>query len=1048
MTQGRRELTRAQLGVWRAQLFDPANPIYNIGWYVEIAGPLDTTLFEAALRRAVSEYEAFHLRFTGPDEEPRVHSRLDHDWPVHAVDLRAADDPHEAAMEWMSADLNLPQDLYAGTLFATAVFTLPDNRVYWYLRIHHLLGDYYSLALVAARVALHYTTLVEGGGLATTDFVPISALESADAEYHGSEREESDREFWRDVLADAPAPVTVAGGPVSRVPARRLLRLEKTIPGDALRAQARVLGTNLARLVIAAAGIHLSQHTGTSEIVLGLPVAARASDAVRATFGISSNIVPLRLKVSPDLRLREFIEQTVLAVREALRHQHYRYEDILRDQNRSGQGDLFPNLINFIPAGTPLTFAGLAARSHYVGGGHVHDLRFIVFEDGPSGEVEIETFANAERYSPDETSAYTERFAAVLSWLGTADPDARLGTARWFDHEQRRQVLTRWNDTQREWPPASLPELFAAQVARTPDAVALVAGSVRVTYAELAEQVARFADELASRDLQRGSVVAIALDRTADLVAAMLAVLGSGAAYLPIDPGHPVERIHGVLSDAAPALAVVNTATAELLPTTMPRIVVDEPDADRVAVNRSRCVTPPPDQAAYVIYTSGSTGRPKGVVVSHRAMTNLLMDMRERFPLGPADRLLAVTTVSFDIAVLELFLPLIRGAGVVLATRDQVRDPAMLGELLVTEGVSTMQATPSLWQALVDTDSAVLTGIRALVGGEALPASLARSLRSAADSVLNVYGPTETTVWSSAGVVDEDAVSIGRPIRNTRIYVLDRSLQPVPPGVSGELYVAGAGLARGYLGRPGLTAQRFVAGPFGAAGERMYRTGDLGRWRADGRLECLGRNDDQVKIRGFRVEPGEVEAVLAEDEMVGRAVVLAREDRPGERRLVAYVSGHRPGAEVDTTALRSRVAALLPDYLVPSVILAVDEFPQTPNGKLDKKALPAPQDTDRAGREPANTRETELCALFAEVLGVSLVGVEDNFFELGGHSLQATRLVNRIRGRLGVELPVRAVFDAPTVATLAAQLGPQTRSRPRLRPRSREPERPTVGPGR
>ncbi|NEE23154.1 AMP-binding protein, partial [Streptomyces sp. SID7499] len=443
-----------------------------------------------------------------------------------------------------------------------------------------------------------------------------------------------------------------------------------------------------------------------------------------------------------------------------------------------------------------------------------------------------------------------------------------------------------------------------------------------------------------------------------------------------------------------------------------------------------------PEHPAYVIYTSGSTGRPKGVVVEQRSVVNFLAGMQGRLSLGVGDVLVAVTTVGFDIAGLELYLPLLHGACVVVASRDVVRDPGALWGLVASSGATVVQGTPSLWQALVSEPAGVgvLSGVRVLVGGEALPAGLAGVLVERAASVVNVYGPTETTIWSTAceveGVSSGGSV-IGGPILNTRVFVLDGGLRPVVPGVAGELYVAGAGVARGYGGRAGLTAERFVADPFSAGGGRMYRTGDVVRWTPDGRLEFLGRADDQVKVRGFRIEPGEVQTVVEAHPDVARAAVVVREDSPGDMRLVAYVVPvERDGGL--PASVRARVAERLPEYMVPSAVVVLDALPLTPNGKLDRKALPAPRYTTGAGRGPADAREEILCAAFADILGLEHVGVDDDFFALGGHSLLAARLLSRVRAVLGLDVSMRTLFDSPTVAGIAARAADCVATRPVL----------------
>ncbi|WP_405806434.1 amino acid adenylation domain-containing protein [Streptomyces sp. NBC_00210] len=564
------------------------------------------------------------------------------------------------------------------------------------------------------------------------------------------------------------------------------------------------------------------------------------------------------------------------------------------------------------------------------------------------------------------------------------------------------------------------------------NAPALRCGSERLTYAQLHARADRLAHELVAQGAGPGTLVAITLPRSADLVIATLAVVKAGAAYLPLDPDYPADRIGYMLDDAAPVLVLTTTAVAHALPavTERPHLALDtEATAQQIAARPTGPVATPdphPLDTAYTIYTSGSTGRPKGVVVPQGALINLVHDMAGRFRIGADDRFLSVTTFGFDISNLEIFVPLLAGAELVLAERDTVRDPAALARLISDSDATVMQATPTLWHALVTEQPQSLAGLRVLIGGEAVGEPLADALRAAAREVTNVYGPTETTIWSTAATLDGvrgGVPPIGRPIANTQVYVLDDALRPAPAGAIGELYIAGDGVARGYHGRPSLTATRFVPDPYGPAGSRMYRTGDVVRWGADGQIEYIGRADHQVKIRGFRIELGEIESALAAHADVAQATVLAREDRPGDTQLVAYTVAVE-GRTADPAALRAHLGETLPAHMVPALFVAMDALPLTANGKVDRKLLPAPDPALRAaGRAPRTPQEQLLCEAFAEVLGLPAApGPDESFFELGGHSLLATRLVGRISAALGADLPVRAVFESPTPAGLAARL--------------------------
>ncbi len=601
-------------------------------------------------------------------------------------------------------------------------------------------------------------------------------------------------------------------------------------------------------------------------------------------------------------------------------------------------------------------------------------------------------------------------------------------------------IPTHWNGTAREVPALTLPDLFTAQAARTPDAVAVVSGATSWSYAELDSWSNRLARHLIALGAGPERLVAVALPRSAEMIGAVLAVVKAGAAYLPIDPTYPADRIDYMLTDAAPIAVLTNQHTAATLPGQDRHVVLDEQDQaaalarlDGSRVDDTDRRTPlRPAHPAYVIYTSGSTGRPKGVVISHHSLPSLLCWAAQEFSAGELARVLASTSLNFDVSVFEMFTPLITGGSIeVVANLMTLADAAT-----APWTGSLISAVPSVIFQLLDVrDDPPRAGTVALCG-EALTPTVLAAIRAALPDarVLNIYGPTEATVyatsWDATGR-DDATPPIGRPLWNMRAYVLDDRLDLVPPGVAGELYLAGPGLARGYLNRPGLTSERFVACPF-AGGERMYRTGDLARWRADGELEHLGRVDEQVKIRGFRIELGEIEAVLAAQPGVERAVVVVREDRPGDKSLVGYLIP-TAGSQLDPAGLRAAVATTLPGYMVPAAVVLIDTLPLTLNGKLDRRALPAPVYAGSGtGREPSSAAERQLCELFTQVLGLDRIGVEDNFFDLGGHSLLVTRLISRVRSALGVELDVRVVFDNPTVELLARALEKAGQARPPL----------------
>ncbi|MCD9881083.1 non-ribosomal peptide synthetase [Streptomyces guryensis] len=795
----------------------------------------------------------------------------------------------------------------------------------------------------------------------------------------------------------------------------------------AVREMARRLGVSAATVLHVMFARVVASASGREDVVFGTVLFGRMQAGAGADRipGLFINTLPVRLDTSNNLG--DAIKRTQADLAELLVHEHAPLASAQRMSAVPTEAPLFTALFNYrhSAAGTGVDVEGIEIlfaqeRTNYP--------LTVTVDD--TGDGFVYTVQCVDPIDPDLVLSLLH---TTTSHLVHALDDTPVHTLPVLDDTEQNFVLKQWNDTSRDIPAAALPELFEQQVVRTPDATALICNGTELTYRELSERVNRLARLLIEHGAGPERFVAVALPRSTDLVIALLAVLKTGAAYVPVDPDYPADRIACILDDADPMCVITVGDSGVGLPAGTTRILLDDPavqqaldaraagdlsDAERVAPLGARV-------PAYAIFTSGSTGRPKGVVVEHRALVNFLWSMQERFGLGVGDRLLAVTTIAFDIAGLELYLPLLNGAAVVLAASEQVRDPLALRSLVSSAGVTVAQATPSLWHAVVVDAADELAGVRALVGGEALPGELARTLLARTASVTNLYGPTETTIWSTADEVRGDAggvSSIGAPIANTQVYVLDAGLCPVPVGVAGELYIAGDGLARGYVNRPGLTAERFVADPFGVPGSRMYRTGDLVRWNASGTIEYLGRIDDQVKVRGFRIELGEIESVLAAHPDVAQAAVVVREDRPGDKRLVGYAV---PTADAvpDPQALRAHAAKMVPDYMVPSTVMVLDVLPLTPNGKLNRRALPAPEFTSSTtGRAARTPQERQMCELFAETLGVDRVTIDDNFFELGGHSLLATRLISRIRTVMGVELGIRALLDAPTVAGLVERL--------------------------
>lgn len=1044
-------LSAAQREIWLAeQQMSPGNRVYRVGEYMEIGGPIDPVLFETALRLVVTEVEALHVRFLEGSDGPRQVVEPFSSWLMPAVDLSEETDPEAAAQRWMAAEVDRPMDLACGPLFSYALVKLGPTRFFWYQGYHHIVVDWFGLSLVQRRVAERYTALVDGQVCREDVFGSLRDLLESDSAYRASALFTQDRDFWIGRLGDQPEPTRLVGRS-SGTPAKFLHRtVVSSMSADRLQSAAQRAGVRWSRIVVAATALYAQRLTGAHDVVLGLPVSARQDPVLKRIPGRVANVLPLRLSIRPETPFCELVAQVAREVKGVLAHQRYRIEDLHRDLHLPDDSDYVEPAINIMASDHDLRFAGYRGTTHTVSAGLIGDLSIGVWDSRDDAHLRIGWTANPEVCSADDLAAHQQRFLGLLQAVAVADPDQPIGRMEIVTPEERHWLRVGYGDTVRPVAPTCLPELFEAQVSATPTATAVVFDKTVLSYGELNRRANQLAHALMARGVGPEQIVALSLSRSVELVVSILAVLKAGAAYLPVDPDYPAERIAFMLADARPALLLtdVRTATAQaaaggLTGTELTgndvatRLVLDDPftvellggqvESNPSDLERNGALLP--RHPAYVIYTSGSAGKPKAVVVGHQSMANLFEDHRaavfepSAVKAGRRLRVAQTTSFSFDASWGQL-LWMFAGHELHVIDEETRSDPDRLVAYVARQRIDCVEATPSYVQLLTSRGLVDAAGWRpsvVVVGGEAISEQLWIQLRAAVgvDGV-NFYGPTECTVDALMARIDHfSRAVIGRPIANTQVYVLDAALQLIPPGVAGELYVGGAGLARGYLQRPGLTAERFVADPFGPSGARMYRTGDLVRWNAGGELEFVGRADGQVKVRGFRIELGEIEVVLGAHPDVDQAVVIVRQDGPGDGQLVAYVVANGPD-RAGPDSLRDYLHQRLPDHMVPSAYVALDALPLTPHGKLDRAVLPTPDmAATTPSRAPQSLQEQILCDLFAEVLGLDRVGVEDSFFALGGDSIISIQLVSRAR-KAGVVISPRDVFEHKTVAGLAA----------------------------
>jgi amino acid adenylation domain-containing protein len=1037
-------VSAVQQRLWFLDRMDPGSAVYNIGLGARFKGVLDESTLRRTFDLLVSRHESLRMRIVERDGSPTTELLGSSGAQFEVVDLghlKGAE--REMQMTRLRADcLRGSYNLAAGPLSRFLLIRLDRDDHVLCFSMHHAASDGWSIMIAVNETCRIYEALA-GGREPNLPQVPVQY-----ADFAGWEREQlhtgrmaAHFAFWKRQLAGAPAvlelPFDRPRAPVQSLRGARLKRHFNASLLASLKQTSRREGVTLFMTLLAAWQVLLHRYSGQEDIVVGSPVANRSDPVLQNVIGCLVNNVALRANFSGNPRFTEHLARAKQTILDAFEHSELPFDavvDALSPQRSASHAPVFQVLFTLMSYSTDVAApAGLSAElMDGDTGASRFDLTIELLE--LDGRLRAEYEYATDLFDEATVARLHSNFEALLLAV-LADPSRAVRDLPMLDSEEQRLVLDEWNDTKHVHDRTRcVHQLLESSARAKPKAIAVTDGSRSLTYLELDRAANQLAHLLRSRGVVPGALVGICLDRTVEMPLALAAVLKCGAAYVPLDPAHPAERLQYTLADAAVSCVItLRPLAAQLAGMKLSLLLLDELREELAMLpSGAPDVACSPEDLAYVIYTSGSTGRPKGVEVEHRNVVSFLEAMRQEPGLQENDVLLAVTTLAFDIAGLEMWLPLMVGARIVIASRADVLDGRRLSALLDTHAVSLFQATPATWRLLIESGWAGRPGLKALCGGEALSTDLAISLLARVDALWNAYGPTETTIWSTVFRVENPQYTVptGHPIANTRVYVLSENGAPAPVGVAGELYIAGEGVARGYRNQAGLTAERFVSITLpNDRTERVYRTGDMVRMRCNGQLEFVGRNDTQVKVRGYRIELGEIEAVLATHPGVKQSVVVVREDAPGEQRLIGYVVTPL-GAAFDAESARSTLRERLPEYMVPNLFVPLDSVPLTPNGKIDRKRLPAPSETaspkDASSEASADILMTlpqqRVAAIWREVLHTGRVGLYDNFFDRGGHSLLLVKLQSALQREFKRDVPLVELFQRTTVSAQAERL--------------------------
>ncbi|NEO15135.1 MAG: amino acid adenylation domain-containing protein [Moorea sp. SIO3F7] len=1033
-------LSFSQERLWFIDQLEGSKAPYIEHGALQITGNLNVLALEQALSEIINRHEVLRTSFSTINGKPIQVIDSDSTININVVDLQQYPEPERETIlkQEVQREATTPFDLEVAPLIRCKLWQLDSSEYVLVLTMHHIVSDGWSMGILIEELSSLYQAFCVGAPSPLPE-LPIQYADFAlwQRQWLSGEILETQLNYWKQKLEGAPKLLQLATDyPRPTAPTYQgrtesfSLNTELT---QKLQTLSRDSGTTLFMTLLAAFGTLLYRYSGQEDILIGTPIANRNRREIEPLIGFFVNTLVLRTHFDDNPSFSQLLKQVRETTLNAYEHQDVPFEQVvsaLQPQRSLSHSPLFQ--VMFVLQNAPmgkLELPGLSLsqfNQHSTTSKFDLTLSMTETELGLVGTWEY----NTDLFDRSTIKRMATHFQNLLSAI-VDNPQLSVGELPLLSAEERHQLLVEWNDTASEYPKEKcIHQLVEEQVEKTPDAVAVVFEEEQLTYHQLNQRANQLAHHLLSMGVGPEVLVGICVERSVQMVVGLLGILKAGGAYVPLDPNYPSERLSYMLEDSGVEVLLTQQSLVESLPSHNTQMVyldsewgaIEEYSQDNLEVGVDS------DNLAYVIYTSGSTGKPKGVQINHKALVNFIESMQQKPGLESTDIFISVTTLSFDIAGLELYLPLITGARLVVISREIATDGMLLAQSLDNYQVTTMQATPATWRLLLTAGWKGNKQLKILCGGEALDIILAKELLKTSKQVWNLYGPTEATIWSAVALVDNQFsgsfVPIGFAINNTQIYILDRHLQPVPIGVPGELYIGGDGLARGYLNRPELTSEKFITNPFcNSKSERLYKTGDLARYLPDGNIEFLGRIDNQVKIRGFRIELGEIESVLNTHPQIQQTVVIAREDLPGNKRLVAYIVVEE---SLSTNQLREFLKQKLPDYMVPSAFVTLDTLPLTPNGKVDRKSLPAPDGVFSRVEEyvaPRTTIELQLTQIWSEVLNLTSVGVQDNFFELGGHSLLAVRLMSKIQQQFQINLPLATLFQSPTIEQLASLLG-------------------------